>query len=54
MSAIIRRPAPRTLRVIASGPAGTAKNFVPTVIGMPYLLRRLAVLANHDTRVLAP
>jgi hypothetical protein len=53
MSGTIRRPAPRTIRVIASGRPGTAENFVSTVAGQPYLLRRLAVLANHDTRVLA-
>ena len=54
MSVTIRRPAPRTIRVISAGPAGTAGNFVSTVAGQPYLLRRIAILANHDTRVLAP
>jgi hypothetical protein len=54
MSVTIRRPGPRTVRVIASGRPGTAGNFVSTVAGQPYLLRRIAILANHDTRVLTP
>lgn len=54
MSVILQLPGSRTVRVIAAGPSGTAKNFLETVRGQAYLLRRISVFANYDTRVLAP
>ena len=54
MTLIIRRPVPNTLRVITTEPRlGEASGAVHSEKGRAYLLRRISLLANHDSRVLA-
>lgn len=53
MSVILQPPGPRSLRIIASGASGAASRIMQTPRSQAYLLRRIAVFANHDARVLA-
>lgn len=52
MIIIVREPGTRSIRVIASGRVNAVAGFMTTQIGQAYLLRRVAVFANHETLVL--
>lgn len=54
MTLVIRRPVPNTLRLVGAAPRlGEASGAVHSEKGRAYLLRRISLLANHDSRVLA-